>query len=314
MSRRFALVNFTFLAVFGHHLETAAEPVCTRKTKVLITAFEPFHGRPANGSQVMANTLAKIDPEKTCVQFNICTLPVEYDRGPQEAKKCFESQNPKPDLAISMGEGGYCQVSIEASANPESANSAPDSAAQVRTGRIRADQDWSELYTMPAAAMVCAVENDAQEIMPPFLGPHSGEYVCNHVAFEFAKYLKPKKIPFAFVHVPSADGECFNSRDRSVRPYNFSQGADQVVKMIHAATRALSTSSTTYTEQRFETHFGRQLSNLSQVVTSACRQRHINQMARLRALERRMRESPVILHTGHDGGPKIPLPETPSSR
>ena len=178
---------------------------CLHSKKVLITAFEPFGGHDLNGSALVAESLIRQNSDQSCVQYEYCVLPVEYEKGSKRAIECLQRLESKPDLVISMGEGS-CEIGVETMAhNIDDTPGFADNAGKIITGTvIDTKASSNELLTLPVADMFCASRISlVQEKDTPIVASISpGKYVCNDVAYRFGRYLKPKQIPFGFIHVP----------------------------------------------------------------------------------------------------------------
>jgi pyroglutamyl-peptidase len=172
------------------------------RRRILITAFEPFAGRPTNGSQEVAALLPGLsDPS---VEYVTCILPVEYDRASQKAKDCYAEMDPKPDMVISTGEGA-CTVQVETRALNLDNTPLADNAGVLRAGT--SIDDRSSPYTflsLPAADMVCAIERPEQW-QRPNASTWAGFFVCNNTAFHLSRFFSLNETPYGFIHLPRTD-------------------------------------------------------------------------------------------------------------
>lgn len=174
--------------------------------KIMLTAFEPFGGRTINSSLIAAQTLAR-NHTRDGIEYEVCVLPVEYDNAARAARACHARMNPKPDMVVSLGEGGE-SVDLETRAwNYDDTAGFADNAGSIRENRtIDVNTTPFELLTLPAAEMFCAA--DAIRIGPPVNASTSpGYYVCNNTAYHLARYFKPQNVPYGFIHVPATDQE-----------------------------------------------------------------------------------------------------------
>lgn len=187
--------SFLFLALM------AAGPAEAKKL-VLLTAFEPFGGRAQNGSELVARELdgRTIDG----VEYKVCLLPVEYDRAASVAKACYEKMPTPPDLVLSTGEGD-CSVRVETRAhNLDDTPFFSDNAGEQRENMvIELGAPEHEPLMLPAEAMVCASGSLSKPVVRTSVSP--GYFVCNATAYRLARYFNPKKVPFGFVHLPTAN-------------------------------------------------------------------------------------------------------------
>lgn len=255
-----------------------ANAQCDHIRTVMVTGFEPFMGNTVNHSQLAAEALGKSDPNKTCVRFQACILPVEYEKGAAKAVECFEKASPKPDLVMSMGEGD-CSVRIETRGH--NLNNTPgfaDNAGVVKNNEL-IDEDGAEdnLITLPVPAMYCATK--AAVGRPTTVSTTPGFYVCNDVAYRLAKYFKGEKIPFGFIHVPS-------SMCGKTDPL---ETADKITLMARAAIRQLAVTETIFKEKFSEncprgsnemvySTVKQDMMPLSQLITASCRAEVLNKL------------------------------------
>ena len=165
--------------------------------RVMLTSFEPFGGRPDNGSHLAAQGLVREEG----VEYIDCLLPVEFDKAAAKAKECYEAMNPKPDMVMSLGEGG-CDIRLETRAmNFDDAPGFADNGGTIREGNyINVNSIPFTFLTLPVADMYCSTRT--------MVGPPSrtsidaGYYVCNNTAFHLSQYFRPLGVPYGFVHVP----------------------------------------------------------------------------------------------------------------
>lgn len=169
--------------------------------RVMVTAFEPFAGAAVNRSQDAAQRI-KSQLNQQGIEVDICTVPVVYDLGSQIAKKCFQDLSPKPDLVLSLGEGG-CQVQMETAAhNRDSTPGYPDNAGQIRVEqKIDLESDQSLAFGSFVSDMYCSLNASQREEV--VISESPGGFVCNNTAFLLGHYFKKIKIPYSFIHVPA---------------------------------------------------------------------------------------------------------------
>jgi pyrrolidone-carboxylate peptidase len=170
---------------------------------LLLTAFEPFDGRPLNRSAQVAQEIALISKvEIPAVDVRICILPVEYDRSAQVVKeKCLKELNRKPKWVISMGEGGCSAIQLETAAHNWDNASIADNARVWRNGKkIDESAPKSIGFNISMQSLYCGVELKSRARFGVSISP--GSFVCNNTAFHLAKDLSPDTA-FGFIHVPS---------------------------------------------------------------------------------------------------------------
>ncbi len=180
------------------------------RRRVLITAFEPFAGRPSNGSQEVAALMpAMSDPS---IDYVTCILPVEYDTASQKAKDCYQGMDPKPDMVISTGEGG-CNIQVETRALNLDNTPLEDNAGTMRTGNHIDDMRTPyKFLSLPVTDMVCSVERP-ERWQQPNTSTWAGFFVCNNTAFHLAHYFKQDEVPYGFIHLPRSDCKTTKTSD-----------------------------------------------------------------------------------------------------
>lgn len=192
----------------------------------MITSFEPFGTRQLNGSHEAAKALQAFNtPIEEGVEYVICQLPVEYDKASAKAKECYEQMNPKPDMVMSLGEGG-CDIRLETRAmNFDNTPGQADNGGAVRIeSNINSNATPYEIFNLPVADMFCSTE---VSVGPPHRASTSaGYYVCNNTAYNLARYFKPLGVPYGFVHVPVTES-CPYSTPQTV--------AEKINRMTNAA-------------------------------------------------------------------------------
>lgn len=207
--------------------DPAAETHAPRaKRRVLVTAFEPFDGRPENNSTRIANAM-KAHPELFAgVEVVTCILPVVYDEGANAALKCLDAMEPKPDMMVSLGEVG-CKMQLETNAfNKDDVPGSPDNAGNIRSDRTIVEGGPDKLgFTFPGQAMYCALSKEDREHVQPST---SMNYVCNNTAYRLGTAMRQAGIPYGFIHVPTAASYCEPDNDPLMN-------AKLIAKMLGAA-------------------------------------------------------------------------------
>lgn len=193
--------------ILASFTSTYASDSCGKIKHVLLTSFEPFDGRADNGSDLAAQFLFRQnDP---CIVYHSCLLPVVYERSAQAAKTCFEQMSPIPDAVVSLGEA-QCDLRVETKAhNLNDVPGFPDNDHQVREGQpIEIDSKGDVLFSFPTASLYCGSHVPVGPATRPSVTP--GFFVCNDLAYRLARFLKPRQVPFTFIHVPttSCPGIC----------------------------------------------------------------------------------------------------------
>lgn len=274
----------------------ALSPQAHAKRIVMLTGFEPFGGRPVNSSAQSIEVLAASGlGERDGIEYKVCILPVEYDKAAKKAQECYEQI--KPNMVISTGEGD-CNVRLELRAhNYDDTPGFADNGGVVRESTpIERGAPAHELLTLPVPDLYCT---GMAEMGPPLSTSISpGYYVCNNTAYHMARFLKPKQIPFGFVHVPVGDACRVNPGDT----------ANRLHTIVRTSLRALSVPTTIFAQP------GGALApnpvdsaHLQNVplpnVTPGCRQRVISQNRLALEREREMRERFQQMRRGDVAGP-----------
>lgn len=171
------------------------------KRRVLVTAFQPFDGRPENNSTRIAALLENHPALPPDVEVVLCSLPVEYDRGAVTALACLEAMGEKPELVLSLGESG-CSMELETAAlNEDDVPGFPDNAGVVRSNQpIVAGEPERKGFDLPVQAMYCALSPAQRKTVNI---SNSMNYVCNNTAYRLASALRGSGMEYGFVHVPT---------------------------------------------------------------------------------------------------------------
>ncbi|RZA04238.1 MAG: hypothetical protein EOP11_15525 [Proteobacteria bacterium] len=212
-----------------------AAPASAAPLKILVTSFEAYNGRSVNGSLQVAEALKALSRPGE-VEFVTCTLPVEFGVAGKRAIDCFENEEPKPAMVLSLGESPSraCAVSLETRAANLMVDFLDGDAKGVKKAFEKVEEGGPlyEPLTLPVPEMFCTVEAGLNDELEP--SASAGEFVCNDVAYQLARYLKPKKIPSGFIHVP-APGRCEEDRPAS-------ETAGRLRAMLMAAAQSLNDS------------------------------------------------------------------------
>jgi pyrrolidone-carboxylate peptidase len=168
---------------------------------LMVTAFEPFNGANINRSLDTANALKK-ELALSGIVVDICVIPVEFDVAAQKAEACYQSFNPKPTAALSLGEGD-CSIRMETAAqNRDSASGAPDNAGNIRTRQvIEKNGPPSIAFGSFVVDMYCSLPFSVRDRIN--ISDSPGGFVCNNTAFHLGNYFRQLKVPYTFIHVPN---------------------------------------------------------------------------------------------------------------
>ena len=170
----------------------------------LITAFEPFGGRPANNSKTVLDEIEALTRnfegnEEWGFKIHTTVLPVEYDRC-HEALTCAQEHLLKEGIQLqgilSLGEGDS-EFKLETQANNmDDVEGFPDNAGVIRTRRTII-QDYPPDEILPLRFPFEAFSRIRTSKSP-------GYFVCNHLCARMAHETskKPDAPFFGFIHVP----------------------------------------------------------------------------------------------------------------
>lgn len=168
----------------------------------LITAFEPFAGRPENNSQAVLKEIQKIAEENTGksdwpFEFHFHTLPTEYDQCHVELLKKIESLEKdkiRIEGVLSLGEGAE-DFKLETQANNlDDVPNFPDNKGVTRVEKKIFPKMKDE--TIPLKFPFEAFSRIRSSKSPGF-------FVCNHLCAKMGVEFADKDKPyFGFIHVP----------------------------------------------------------------------------------------------------------------
>lgn len=161
----------------------AAEPI-------LITAFEPFAGRGANGSATVARHLD--GGEIAGHPVRIAVLPVRW--GEPGARIPALIAEVKPILVIGLGEGHPGRIACETVAANEAKPFPDEAGALPAQGTLAADGPASR-----AATLRCDPAWFADPPVPVVLSQDAGGYLCNEALWVICGSEVPLR---GFVHLP----------------------------------------------------------------------------------------------------------------
>jgi len=192
---------------------------------VLFTAFEPFAGRPMNGSQ---EVLALLKAKRQQLEFHLhtCLLPVEYEKGAAAAVEAFRSLPARPQMVLSLGEARE-DIQLESRFhNLDDCPALADNAGLIRNkALIEPGASQQRPSTLPLAAMFSAGPFEVK--VRPSSSP--GHFVCNGTAFRLAGFFADERIPYGFIHVPRAD----------CGPKVMEATTEAIIKMLVSGSKAL---------------------------------------------------------------------------
>jgi pyroglutamyl-peptidase len=189
----------TVIVLFGFFLSSQAFA-----SKIVLTAFEPFGGAKENNSaSVIAKlaTLLQAAGPAGEIEVKTCVLPVEYDRGAKVALECIGAT--KPDLVLSLGEGG-CEIDFETRARNRDQTGSADNAGVLRNTGSKIITGAPKFIDFNAPMV--PFFRDSKQIGKArlFRSKDAGGYVCNNTAYWLSHAFMGASSPtkFGFIHVP----------------------------------------------------------------------------------------------------------------
>lgn len=204
------------------------------KTKILITAFEPFAGRKENPALEVMKKL-KAGAFRNCT-LHKAKLPVLGKA--VGGKIAALIAKIRPDLLVSLGlASGEASVRVERFAlNIQDYGIKDNSGYQPAGKKIKADGPAAYFVNSDPAKLTAAVR--AAKV-PAYVSNHAGAYVCNHLMYEAMHAITTGKYAtkFAFVHLPlTTEMTVLETPGRAVPP---SLPLALLVKAVEAAIKAV---------------------------------------------------------------------------
>jgi len=165
-------------------------------SRVLVTAFGPFGGRPCNASLLALRGLKQALPG-----IRTRVLPVDAELAPMRLRRAIRQL--RPGILVMMGEaGGSREIRLESTAWNGLDFRIPDAAGRQPSGMpIREGAPGSLQASLPLQRL-CDVLAEGGH--PVTLSDDPGRYLCNQVFFEAMHALDRWSIDCAagFVHLP----------------------------------------------------------------------------------------------------------------
>ncbi len=168
---------------------------------VLISGFDPFHGRPVNNSWSIAREV-QTQLAAAGVEAQTCLLPTSYERSMPAMEACLNALAATPDLVLSLGEVG-CALKLETRAlnvdNNPRPGSLPDNDGVHRARRTIVPGASPGLgFRLSMPDMYCALSES--ERRASLVSTSAGSFVCNHLAMRFS--WEHPELVYGFIHVP----------------------------------------------------------------------------------------------------------------
>ncbi len=173
------------------------------RTRVLLTAFGPFPGVPANATSLLVPRVA--DAARIAypgIVFDVRILPTEWAAGLRHLGDHYEML--APSVALHFGVSSRARgFEIEARGVNRCAF-LPDAAGAFPHGTALREDGASYLTsTVPVAAIVARLRARG---LPAFVSRSAGTYLCNaalYSALDQAR-LRARETRIGFVHLPSS--------------------------------------------------------------------------------------------------------------
>lgn len=164
---------------------------------ILLTGFDPFAGRPANPSGLVARALAGRSFAGHRVRAAV--LPVVYADIESHIDRLLASV--KPAAVVSLGlDYKTDAIKLERIAINLDDAAAPDEAGDLRCGtRIAPRGPAARWSTLPLGAIAAAL---ATAGVPFKFSSHAGAFLCNHLMYHLCGRTARGGIPAGFVHLP----------------------------------------------------------------------------------------------------------------
>lgn len=158
-----------------------------KRTKILLTAFEPFGANETNISQKVLDAI-QADVAKLL-------LPVSFRRAPEVLNEAIEQF--QPDVIISMGQAAEGdKIRLERLAINMMDSAKGDNDGNIPNEEIICSKAPLALKTALPVKPLCADCINAE--LPTIVSNSAGLYVCNRIYFEALRH-SPNSL---FVHIP----------------------------------------------------------------------------------------------------------------
>ncbi len=166
----------------------------------LLTAFEPFAGRPVNNSESVLKEIVRLSELETDfgIRLHPRLLPVEYSQCTEtllDQVDYLSLKGVKIEGVLSIGEGAE-EFKIETRAN--NLDDVPDLADNAGVTRSKSPifNDLETGATLPLRFPFDAFSRIRSSVNP-------GYFICNHLCARMARHWQGPHDPwFGFIHVP----------------------------------------------------------------------------------------------------------------
>jgi pyroglutamyl-peptidase len=200
-----------------------------KKTRILLTGFEPFGKSKVNPSEKVVRSLAGVKLD--AINLITCILPVNGNLAPESILRTIETTS--PDFVVCLGEAPKRHsISIERVAINLLDFRIPDNNGNqfIDAPVVEGGPD-AYFVSLPVRKILEAVQN---ENIPAELSLTAGTYLCNQVLYEVLHFISKKNMPTraGFIHLPSLPEQVVNNPGASM-------GADISITAITAVLKTL---------------------------------------------------------------------------
>lgn len=177
-------------------MEPYYEVPLVKKSRFLISGFEPFGGESMNPSQILLREFSG------CGSIQTCVLPVSYDRSWKTLKDVL-TQDPSFDFLIMLGQaGGRSKICLERVAlNYVDTEQADEDGVKKIEQQITPDAPIAFLSPLSLRSLCQSVKELGVSCD---VSTSAGAFVCNHLyyrVFLWKQQMKSPVIPL-FIHMP----------------------------------------------------------------------------------------------------------------
>ena len=168
-----------------------------KKTKVLVSGFEPFAGASLNPSQLLVEELSR--QEIPGVELSALVLPVEFDRSTQLLLQRIREFSPEIVISLGQAEGRKAITPERIAINFDDAR-IPDNAGNQPQGRkIEGSGADGYFSTLPIEQIERELNNSG---VPSSISLSAGTFVCNHLFYRLQHALLNTSVRSGFIHLP----------------------------------------------------------------------------------------------------------------
>lgn len=160
----------------------------TAPPKLLLTTFQPFRGRPVNGSETIGNALSRHAESRA---IHVVSLPVVW--GSVENLALPLARELRPAIILGLGEGAPDALKIETRAYNQ--RSGRDEMQKVPS-RAKIDPEGPEIIESRWPLPNTLPEHPS---IPTIISQDAGRYLCNNALYRYCQ----SDCPIAgFLHLP----------------------------------------------------------------------------------------------------------------